>query len=79
MRKDGRWKSKKRQYLEKRRKRVIKQKRFKRKTRAELNKEKSNFEKTLVNEYKKQMRHSEEVNSLIEDLKNYEQNYKKNY
>ena len=79
VKKAGKWKSKKRQYLEKRRKRAIKQKRFKQKSRAQLNKEKSNFEKTLVNEYKKQMRHSEEVNSLIEDLKNYEQNYKKNY
>lgn len=73
------WKSKKKQYLEKRRKRSMKQKRYKKKSRAQLNKEKSNFERTLVNEYKKQMRHSEEVNSLIEDLKSYEQNYKKNY
>mgnify|MGYP001200208394 CR=1 FL=1 len=79
VKKGGGWKSKKGQYLEKRRKRAIKQKRYKKKSRAQLNKEKSNFEKTLVNEYKKQMRHSEEVNSLIEDLKNYEQNYKKNY
>ena len=79
IKKSGGWKSKKRQYMEKRRKRAKKQLRYKKKSRAQLNKEKSNFEKTLVNEYKKQMRHSEEVNSLIEDLKSYEQNYKKNY
>jgi len=75
----GGWKSKKKKYLEKRRKKAIKQKRYKRKSRAQLKKEKSDFEDTLVNEYKKQMRHSEEVNSLIEDLQNYEQNYKKNF
>ena len=57
----------------------MKQRRYKRKSRSQLKKEKSDFEETLVDEYKKQLRHSEEVNSLIEDLKNYEQNYNKNF
>lgn len=61
-------------------KRQAKRKRvYKRKSRQQLQRERSEFEKTLVNEYKNQMRHSEEVNSLIEDLKSYEQDYKKNY
>ena len=37
------------------------------------------FESSLVDEYKKQMRHSKEVNSLIQSLKNYEQDYKTDY
>jgi len=37
------------------------------------------FEKGLTKEYKKQMRHSSEVNSLIRDLKNYDQDFKTAY
>lgn len=37
------------------------------------------FEKSLMNGYKKQMRHSKEVNSLINDLKNYRQDYQISY
>lgn len=37
------------------------------------------FEKGLSKEYKKQMRHSSEVNSLIRDLKNYDQDFKTAY
>lgn len=37
------------------------------------------FEKSLVEEYKKQMRHSKEINSLIKELKNYDQDYKESY
>ena len=33
------------------------------------------FEKSLLDAYKKQQRHSKEVNSLINDLKNYRQDY----
>ncbi len=35
----------------------------------------NNFESELSHEYKRQMRHSNEVNRLIEDLKNYESDY----
>jgi len=52
---------------------------YKKRSRQQLKTDKSDFEKTLVNEYKNQMRHSDEVNSLIEDLKSYEQDFKKNY
>ncbi len=37
------------------------------------------FEKGLSNQYKKQMRHNSEVNSLIRDLKNYDQDFKTAY
>lgn len=37
------------------------------------------FENSLVEQYKKQMRHSDEVNQLIQDLKNYDQDYKTSY
>jgi len=37
------------------------------------------FEKGLSKQYKKQMRHSSEVNSLIRDLKNYDQDFKTAY
>lgn len=37
------------------------------------------FESSLMIEYKKQMRHSQEVNSLIKELKNYDQDYKESY
>lgn len=37
------------------------------------------FEKSLIDQYKKQMRHSKEINSLINDLKSYEQDYKESY
>ena len=37
------------------------------------------FESSLLNEYKKQMRHSKEINSLIKDLKSYDQDYKESY
>lgn len=37
------------------------------------------FEKGLSNQYKKQMRHSTEVNSLIRDLQNYDQDFKTAY
>lgn len=37
------------------------------------------FESSLLIEYKKQMRHSNEVNSLIKELKNYDQDYKESY
>lgn len=37
------------------------------------------FEKSLSREYKKQLRHSKEVNSLIQELKNYDQDYKQSY
>ncbi len=37
------------------------------------------FEKGLGQEYRKQMRHSPEVNSLIRDLKNYNQDFKTAY
>ena len=39
----------------------------------------SEFESSLTNEFKKQMRHSNEVNSLIRDLKNYNQDYREEY
>jgi len=39
----------------------------------------SEFENSLVDEYKKQMRHSNEINQLINELKNYDQDYKSNY
>ncbi len=37
------------------------------------------FENRLVDEYKKQMRHSNEVNQLIDELKSYDMDYKKSY
>lgn len=37
------------------------------------------FEKSLLKEYKSQMRHTNEVNQLIDELKSYDQNYKKQY
>lgn len=37
------------------------------------------FSESLMDEYKKQMRHSKEVNGLIQDLKNYKQDYQVNY
>lgn len=37
------------------------------------------FESSLVDQYKKQMRHSDEVNELIKDLKNYEMDYNSGY
>lgn len=37
------------------------------------------FEESLLDEYKKQMRHDNDVNGLIKDLKNYDQDYKKSY
>ncbi|MBT3586123.1 MAG: hypothetical protein HN509_14550 [Halobacteriovoraceae bacterium] len=40
---------------------------------------KDDFENSLVDQYKKQMRHSNEVNQLIKDLKNYDQDYKTQY
>ena len=37
------------------------------------------FEKSLINEYKKQMRHSKEINSLIKELKSFDQDYSISY
>lgn len=37
------------------------------------------FHNGLLKEYKKQMRHSNEVNSLIDELKTFDQDYKKSY
>ncbi|OUR96547.1 hypothetical protein A9Q84_09365 [Halobacteriovorax marinus] len=37
------------------------------------------FESSLIKEYKKQLRHSKEVNSLIQELKSYDQDYKQAY
>jgi hypothetical protein len=37
------------------------------------------FESSLMREYSKQLRHSKEVNSLIQELKNYDQDYKQSY
>jgi hypothetical protein len=37
------------------------------------------FEGSVVDEYKKQMRHSEEVNGLIDELRSYDQDFKKAY
>ena len=37
------------------------------------------FERGLSKQYKKQMRHSSEVNSLIRDLKNFDQDFKTSY
>lgn len=39
----------------------------------------SGFEKSLMDAYKNQMRHSDETNELIKDLKNYKQDYKTSY
>ncbi|MBI2520572.1 MAG: hypothetical protein HYV97_09140 [Bdellovibrio sp.] len=39
----------------------------------------NSFESTLTDKYKQQMRHNEEVNRLIDQLKNYNQDYKKDY
>ena len=40
---------------------------------------KSNFDSSLIKEYKQQMRHSDEVNSLIDQLKTYRLDFKKKY
>jgi len=40
---------------------------------------KSAFESSLIREYKKQMRHKKEVNSLINELQSYDQDYKQAY
>ena len=40
---------------------------------------KSAFESSLMQEYKKQRRHSEELNSLIKELKSFDQDYKVSY
>lgn len=37
------------------------------------------FESSLIKKYKSQMRHSNEVNNLINDLKSYDMDYKKKY
>ncbi|PIK16701.1 hypothetical protein [Halobacteriovorax sp. JY17] len=37
------------------------------------------FESSLTREYKKQLRHDKEVNSLINELKSYDQDYKQSY
>jgi len=37
------------------------------------------MESSLVNQYKKQMRHTNEVNRLIDELKSFDQDYKKSY
>lgn len=37
------------------------------------------FESSLTREYKKQLRHNKEVNSLIDELKSYDQDYKQSY
>lgn len=37
------------------------------------------FEDSLVDQYKNQMRHEDEVNKLIDELKSYKQNYDKEY
>ena len=39
----------------------------------------NSFEGSLVEEYKRQMRHSNEVNELIDALKSYDNDYKKGY
>ena len=39
----------------------------------------STFENSLLNQYKHQMRHETEVNRLIEDLRNYDQDYQTGY
>lgn len=39
----------------------------------------SSFESSLIKEYKKQLRHTDEVNHLIQDLKSYDQDYKQAY
>lgn len=45
----------------------------------ELSSPKNNFEKSLDQKIRKNPRHKSEVNSLIEDLKSYKQDYKKQY
>lgn len=40
---------------------------------------KSAFENSLMEEYKKQRRHSGELNSLIKELKSFDQDYKVSY
>lgn len=37
------------------------------------------FEQSLIDQYKIQMRHSKEINNLINDLKSYDQDYKQSY
>lgn len=39
----------------------------------------SEFEKSVLDAYKNQMRHNQETNDLIKDLKNYKQDYKTSY
>lgn len=46
---------------------------------SKKNEKQDPFEKSLMENYKKQMRHSNEVNSLIQDLKNYRQDYQISY
>lgn len=45
----------------------------------QVNVKKDAFESSLIEEYKKQMRHSKEINSLIKDLQSYDQDYKEAY
>lgn len=40
---------------------------------------KNAFESSLLQEYKKQMRHSKDINNLIQELKSYDQDYKQAY
>lgn len=42
-------------------------------------KQTTQFDSELVNEYKKQMRHSTETNNLINELKSFQQDYEKTY
>lgn len=46
---------------------------------SQVEMKRSIFESSLMKEYKKQMRHSKEVNNLIQDLKNYDMDYKQAY
>lgn len=46
---------------------------------AELVKPDNSFESSMVKQYEGQMRHTNEVNKLIEELKNYEQDYQSGY
>lgn len=52
---------------------------FKKELADPMEKTKGHFESELVKQYKSQMRHSNEVNSLINDLKSYQQDYQKDY
>lgn len=46
---------------------------------ASVKQQEDAFESSLVEQYKKQMRHTDEVNQLIRDLKNYEMDYSTGY